>query len=64
LLILFSIKVYIKDSNSVAVSSGGGNNKCITLIDIESQEVMTTISMDINIYGMAVRGRAIFTYLK
>jgi DNA-binding beta-propeller fold protein YncE len=52
--------VYIKDSNSVAVSSGGGNNKCITLIDIESQEVMSTISMDINIYGMAVRGRAIY----
>jgi DNA-binding beta-propeller fold protein YncE len=52
--------VYIKDSNSVAVSSGGGNNKCITIIDIESQEVMTTISMDINIYGMAVRGREIY----
>jgi hypothetical protein len=44
--------VFIKDNNSVAVSSGGGNNKCITLIDIESQEVMTTISMDISIYGI------------
>ena len=52
--------VYIKDNNSVAVSSGGGSSTCITIIDIESQEVMTTISMDTNIYGMAVRGRAIY----
>jgi WD40 repeat protein len=52
--------VYIKDNNSVAVSSGGGDNRYITIIDIESQEVMTTISMDTNIYGMAVRGRTIY----
>ena len=52
--------VYIKDSNSVAVSSGGGSNRCITIIDIVSQEVMTTISMDTNIYGMAVRGRTMY----
>ena len=52
--------VYIKDNNSVAVSSGGGSNRCITIIDIVSQEVMTTISMDTNIYGMAVRGRTIY----
>jgi hypothetical protein len=32
----------------------------ITIIDIEMQEVMTTISMDTNIYGMAVRGRTIY----
>jgi hypothetical protein len=42
--------VYIKDTNNVAVSSGDGSNKCITIIDIESQKVMTTISMDTNIY--------------
>jgi hypothetical protein len=30
--------VYIKDNNSVAVSSGGGDNKCIVIIDIESQK--------------------------
>jgi hypothetical protein len=54
---IFSPFFYIKDNNSIAVSSGNGKNRCITIIDIESQEVMTTISMDINIYGMAVRGR-------
>jgi len=52
--------VYIKDNNSVAVSSGSGVNRCITLIDIKSQEVMTTISMDTKIFGMAVRGRTIY----
>ena len=52
--------VYIKDTNSVAVSSGGGGNRCITIIDIKSQEVMTTISMATYIYGMAVRGRTIY----
>jgi hypothetical protein len=52
--------VYIKDSNSVAVSSADGNNRCITMIDIESQEIMTTISMDTDIYGMTVRGRTIY----
>ena len=30
--------VYIKDNNSVAVSSGGGDNKCIVIIDIESHD--------------------------
>jgi hypothetical protein len=49
--------VYIKDNNSIAVSSGSGINRCIVIIDIESQKVMTTISMDTYIYGMAVRGR-------
>jgi hypothetical protein len=44
----------MKYNNSVAVSSGGGSNRCITIIDVVSQEVMTTISMDTNIYGMAV----------
>ena len=52
--------VYIKDNNSVAVSSGCGDNRCVTIIDIESQDVMTTISMDTDIYGMAVRGSTIY----
>ena len=52
--------VYIKDTNSVAVSSGRGGKRCITIIDIESQKVMTTISMDTYIYGMVVRGRTIY----
>ena len=52
--------VYIKDNNSIAVSSGSGINRCIVIIDIESQKVMTTISMDTYIYGMAVRGRTIY----
>ena len=52
--------VYIKDNNSVAVSSGWGVNRCITIIDIESQKVVKTISMDTLIIGMAVRGRTIY----
>ena len=52
--------VDIKDSNNVAVSSGRGDNRCITIIDIESQKVMTTISMDTDICGMAVKGRTIY----
>ena len=35
--------VYIKDNNRVAVSSGGGGKRCITMIDIEIQEVMTLL---------------------
>ena len=43
--------VYIKENNSVAVWSGCGGNRCITIIDIEieSQEVMTNISMEMHI---------------
>ena len=52
--------VYIKDTNSVAVSSGSAGNGCITIIDMKSQKVMTTISMDTYNYGMAVRGRTIY----
>jgi DNA-binding beta-propeller fold protein YncE len=52
--------VFIKDNNSVAVSSGGRDNRCITIIDRESQKVMTTIPMDTYIYGMVVRGRTIY----
>ena len=52
--------VYIKDTNSVAVSSGYRDNTYITIIDIESREVMTTIPMDTFIMGMAVRGRTIY----
>ena len=52
--------VYIKDNNSVAVSSGCRGKRCITIIDIESKKVMTTIPMDTYIYGMAVRGRTIY----
>jgi hypothetical protein len=52
--------VYIIDNNSVAVSSGGEGNRCITIIDIEKEEVKTTISMDTSIYSMAVRGRTIY----
>jgi hypothetical protein len=52
--------VYIKDNNSVAVSSGNGDKICITIIDIESQKVVTTISMDTHIYGMAISGRTVY----
>jgi hypothetical protein len=51
----------LKDNNSVAVSSGGSTDKrCITIIDIESKKVMTTIPMDTYIYGMVVKGRTIY----
>jgi DNA-binding beta-propeller fold protein YncE len=49
--------VYIKDNNSVAVSSGRGN---IAIIDIESRKVMTNISMDTDIYGMVIRCKTIY----
>ena len=52
--------VYIRYNNSVAVSNGYRSNRCIAIIDIESKEVMTTISMDTDICGMAVRGRTIY----
>jgi hypothetical protein len=52
--------VYIKYNNSVAVSNGYSSNRCIAIIDIESKEVMTTISMDTDICGMAVRGKTIY----
>ena len=52
--------VYIKDNNSIAMSSGGGINTCIVIVDIESQKVMTTISMDTAIYGIAATGRTIY----
>ena len=52
--------VYIKDTNSVAVSSWYEGNGCIAIIDIESKKVTTTISINTNIYGMAVRGRTIY----
>ena len=52
--------VYIKDNNNVAVSSGGRGKKCITIIDIEKKEIMTTISMDTGINSMAVTGRTIY----
>jgi hypothetical protein len=52
--------VYSKDTNSVAVSSGSGYSRCIAMIDVESQKVMTTISMDTKSYGMAFKGRTIY----
>jgi hypothetical protein len=52
--------VYVKDTNILAVSSGCGVNRCITIIAIESQKVMSAIPMDTDIYGMAVRGRTIY----
>jgi hypothetical protein len=52
--------VYIKDNDSVAVSSGAGKNRCIVIIDTESQKIMTIISMDTYINGKAVRGISIF----
>jgi DNA-binding beta-propeller fold protein YncE len=52
--------VYIKDNNSVAVSSGFGVNRCIAIIDIASNEFLTTISMDTHIFGMAIRSGSIY----
>ena len=52
--------VYIKDNNSVAVSSGFGDNRCITMIDIVSNSVLTNIAMDTYIVGMAIKGGTIY----
>jgi DNA-binding beta-propeller fold protein YncE len=52
--------LYIKEDNGVAVSSGIDVKHCITLIDIKSQKVMTTIFMETDICGMAIRGRTIY----
>jgi len=52
--------LYIKEDNGVAVSCGGEGKRCITIIDIESKIVMTTISMDAYFWGMAIRGRTIY----
>ena len=42
------------------MSSAGGDNTYIVIIDIDSQKVMIAISMDTYIYDMAVRGRTIY----
>ena len=52
--------VYIKNNNSVAVSSGFGGSRCISIIDIVSKEVTATIPMDTDIAGMANRGGTIY----
>jgi hypothetical protein len=52
--------VYIKDNNSVVVSSGFKGCGYISIIDIESKKVMTTIYVDTNIDCMAVSGRTIY----
>ena len=49
--------VYIKDNNTIAVSSGTG---CIAIIDIVSSEVLAPISMDTKCFGMAIRGGTIY----
>jgi hypothetical protein len=41
--------VYIKYSNSVAVSSGFRGNGCIAIIDIESRKVVKTFLLGTNI---------------
>ena len=38
--------LFIKEDNNVAESCGGAGKRCITIIDIKSKIVMTTISMD------------------
>ena len=52
--------LYIKEDNSVAVSSGVEGKRCITIINIENKKVMATISMDTYICGMAIKGRTIY----
>jgi WD40 repeat protein len=52
--------VYIKDSNTVAVSSGFGLPRCIVIIDIVSSTVLAPIFMDTKCFGMAIRGGTIY----
>jgi hypothetical protein len=47
--------VYIKDNNSVAVSSEGRGERCITIIDIESKKVMKNCNRRIPFYHLEVK---------
>jgi ribosomal protein S4E len=47
------------DNHNVVSITTSLEDKYLTMIDIESQEVTTTISMESGIISMAVNGRAI-----
>ncbi|XP_063399391.1 uncharacterized protein LOC134684028 [Mytilus trossulus] len=46
--------VYNSEDNSLAVSSGGSINQCITIIDLEKKQIRKTISLDSENYGITL----------
>ncbi|XP_052065979.1 uncharacterized protein LOC127705675 isoform X2 [Mytilus californianus] len=48
--------VFITESNTLAVSSGGSGSKCISIIDMHIQKVTKTIFVNGWIYGITCRG--------
>ncbi|CAG2215526.1 unnamed protein product [Mytilus edulis] len=47
--------VYISVDNTLAVTSGGSIEQCIIIIDLEKKEIKKTISLNSNIYGIALK---------
>ncbi|XP_071121455.1 tripartite motif-containing protein 2-like [Mytilus edulis] len=47
---------YITEINSLAVSTGGSGAPCIYIIDMQTQNVKKTISLNGNIYGITYNG--------
>ncbi|CAG2241890.1 unnamed protein product [Mytilus edulis] len=47
--------VYISEDNTLAVTSGSSEKKCITIIDLEKKQIKKTISLDSNSYGIALK---------
>ncbi|XP_063399383.1 uncharacterized protein LOC134684016 [Mytilus trossulus] len=47
---------YIKENNSLAVSTGGAGEKCIYIIDMQNQNIKKTISVNEYIYGITCYG--------
>ncbi|CAG2186028.1 unnamed protein product [Mytilus edulis] len=45
---------YISHDNTLAVTSGGSNTKCITIIDIQSKQMKKTVPVNSYCYGIAV----------
>ncbi|CAC5416844.1 unnamed protein product [Mytilus coruscus] len=44
--------VYISEDNALAVSSGGSEKQCITIIDLKRKQIKKTISLDSYLYGI------------
>ncbi|XP_071121518.1 putative autophagy-related protein 11 [Mytilus edulis] len=47
--------VYNSEDNTLAVTSGWSEKKCITIIDLERKQIKKTISLDSYIYGIALK---------
>ncbi|XP_052065865.1 uncharacterized protein LOC127705577 [Mytilus californianus] len=47
--------VYNSEDNTLAVTSGGSREHCIIIIDLKKKQIKKTISLDSNIYGIALK---------